>query len=230
LSSFLLMPNALLAIVTLPLVQLSWSYAGSQGLGFCVILLALARDKALRHRLWQEYRGAFNTNPLLAGTLAGVVYHHESRGEPNVPRLSNTLQSSLGAVGDVFFWKNLRPGLSAAAVAGATFLPLAGPLAFLVPFAVVGQGVRKLGMLRALENGKAAALELSGLLNSLSRWLVPAFAAVSGFLAVRAAATGPVLVVLVTGAAAWRLLGVRRLGAWLLPIALLILLIVKVVL
>jgi mannose/fructose/N-acetylgalactosamine-specific phosphotransferase system component IID len=229
-SSVGLMPNLLLAILTLPLVQLSWSYAGSQGLGFCVILLALAGDKALRRRLWQEYRGAFNTNPLLAGTLAGVVYHHELRGEPNLQRLSNALQSSLGAVGDVFFWKNLRPGLSAAAVAGATLLPLAGPLAFLVPFAVAGQGARTLGMLRALENGRAAALELTGQLNSLNRWLVPAFAAVSGFLAVRAATSGPVLAVLATGAAAWLLLGVRRLGAWLLPIALLILFIVKVVL
>jgi len=221
--------NTLLAMLALPLVQASWSYAGSQGVGFCTVLLALARDPKLRSRLWQEYRGAFNTNPLLAGPLAGIVMHHESRGEPGVARLSSPLQSSLGAVGDLFFWRTLRPGLSVAAVASAGFVPVLGPLVLLVPFAVVGQGVRGLGLLRGLARGKTAALEITRLLSGLNRWLVPSFAAVTGFACVRAAADGPALAVLATGVGAWALLGVRRLAAWLLPIALLILLGAKVV-
>lgn len=224
------MNGVLLALLALPLVQASWSYAGSQGVGFCTVLLALARDPQLRRRLWQEYRGGFNTNPFLAGPLAGIVMHHESRGEPGTARLSGALQSSLGAVGDVFFWRTLRPGLSVAAVASAGFAPALGPLVLLVPFALVGQGVRGLGLVRGLARGKTAALEITRSLNGLNRWLVPVFAAVTGFACARAVAVGPVLLVLLSGAGAWALLSMRRLAAWLLPIALLILLGAKVVL
>ncbi len=223
------MAGVMLAMLALPLVQASWSYGGAQGLGFCVVLLALARDAGLRHELWRSFRGQFNTNPFLAGVVAGVVAHHEARGEPDGARLSGPLQTSLAAVGDVFFWRTLRPGLSVAAVASAGFVSVLGPLVLLVPFAVAGQGTRCLGLVAGLARGKDAALRLAGGLSRLNTIMLPVCAALSGFLCVRAIVAGPWLTVMASGVAAWLLFGFRRMGAWLLPLALLALVVVRVV-
>jgi mannose/fructose/N-acetylgalactosamine-specific phosphotransferase system component IID len=217
--------------LALLLIQASWSFQGAQGLGFLTVLLARTRGAAMRRRVLAEYRQVFNTNPFMAGALAGVTLHYELQGSAEIDRLSGALQCSFGASGDAFFWRSLRPGLSVLAVLLGTIRPELASGAFLVPFALVSQSVRFAGFERGLLRGKAAAVELSSLLTRMVARADVLFAFLTGMLAFRAAAAvGPTLLVVPVAAVSWLLLRSQRLASLQLLAGLLLLLGAKLVL
>lgn len=219
------------AFLALLLVQCSWSYEGGQGLGFMAAMLALVRTPEMRQRVWQKYRGQFNTNPFLAGTLAGIAGHYERRGSSEVDRFLGALQSGFGSSGDNFFWRLLRPGLSVLAVTLALFRPALGPFVFLLPFAALTQLVRVSGLNRGLEVGKQAAVEMSARLTAYSARMDVLMAFLVGVLGVRAMFTaGPAYLVIPAATVGWFGLRRPRFGSYLLLLSLLILLLVKIVL
>jgi mannose/fructose/N-acetylgalactosamine-specific phosphotransferase system component IID len=212
-------------------VQASWSFLGAQALGFRMVLAALFRDPAARRQVLAKYRGAVNTNPFLAGALAGIVAHYERRGSAEGERLFGALQSGFGSSGDAFFWRVLRPGLSVLAVLAGTLRPEVAGLFFLVPFAAVNQGVRLYGLRRGLARGRDAAVELSGLLTRAASVGSSLFAFLTGVLALRGIIVfGPAPLVLLAAAVSWLLLASQRRASYLLLGGLLLLLVGKLLL
>jgi mannose/fructose/N-acetylgalactosamine-specific phosphotransferase system component IID len=214
--------------LALLLVQASWSYEGGQGLGFLTGMLALSRGRVERDRVWQKYRGAFNTNPYLAAPLTGIATHYERKGSIEIDRLFGALQSGFGSSGDSFFWGALRPGLAVLAVTLAAFRPWLGPVAFFVPFVAVTQAVRVSGLAKGLALGKQAAIELPRRLSAWGARLDVLVAFLLGALAFRTATVlCPVYMAVPVCVVGWSLMRSRWLGSYLLLFSLLTLLLVK---
>lgn len=105
------------------LLQAAWNFERMQHLGFCFALLPLLRRlhpepgspehrEALRRHL--EF---FNTHPVMAAAILGVVARLEAEGQGSAARSCKmSLMGSYGAIGDSFFWGALRP---AAGIVGA---------------------------------------------------------------------------------------------------------------
>lgn len=218
-------------VLALLLIQASWSYQGGQGLGFAVAAMALARDRETRTRVFAKYRRLFNTNPFMAGPLVGITIHCERKGSPDIDRLFGALQSSLGASGDGFFWRQLRPGVSVLAVLLGTFRPHFAAVAFLAPFALVSQVVRFAGFERGLAVGKVAAIDLSRRLAANASRFDTVVAFMVGMLATRAVvAVGPAFLLVSIAALSWSLLRSQRFASFQLLGGLLLLLAGKLLL
>ena len=221
----------MMGVLALILIQASWSYQGGQGLGFAVATMALARDRETRMRVFAKYRRLCNTNPFMAGPLVGITIHYESTGSPDIDRVLGALQSSMGASGDGFFWRQLRPGVSVLAVLLGTFRPQLAPFAFLLPFAAVSQVVRFAGFERGRALGKMAAIDLSSRLVANASRLDTIVALMVGMLATRAVvAVGPVFLVVPIAALSWSLLRSQRFASFQLLGGLLLLLAGKLLL
>lgn len=215
------MMMALLGWLLLLFVQTSWSYAGSQGLGLLAVLIALAKNSELRRRIWDKYRSPANTNPYLAGVIAGAILHHETDQSSDPAQFRGPAEAALAATGDLFFWRTLRPGLSVVAAAVGTLATALAPVVFLLPFLVTSQVFRVFGLVRGLARGRAAALEIATLLRAMNNWAAPFFAGCCGLLLVRVVGRGPVLPLVAVGLTAYFLSGIRWLAVWLLPLGLL---------
>ncbi|MBI3288137.1 MAG: PTS system mannose/fructose/sorbose family transporter subunit IID [Elusimicrobia bacterium] len=169
------------------LLQARWDPARRQGVGFSFAVdpwLAACwsaepdqLDAARRRHL--EY---FNTHPVAAGLVAGVVCRYEAaasgaRGAERealiqkIGGLKSVLGASLAAPCDSFFWGALRPASALIGLVAAQSLAQAGlphPLALGASLALVVYNVpalagRWLGMSRGFERGEAAAVELAAL-------------------------------------------------------------------
>lgn len=113
-----------------------------QGVGWAAALAPLVRlwsSREDRAAFLARHAVPFNTNPAMAGPIAGVIARLEERaanGEAGmvdrVHRMKSTLVGPLAGIGDAFLWKALRAGggLFAAGVAAAA--GAVGPLLFLV--------------------------------------------------------------------------------------------------
>ncbi len=116
------------------LLQAAWNFERMQHLGFCFALLPLLRRlhpergapgfrDALRRHL--EF---FNTHPVMAAPILGVVARLEAAGEGTAARsFKLSLMGSYGAIGDSFFWSAVRPVAGIVGVA-AGLLWVAGGL------------------------------------------------------------------------------------------------------
>jgi len=217
--------------IALLLIQASWSYQGGQGLGFAVAALALARDRETRARVFAKYRGLFNTNPFMAGPLLGIAVHYERQDNPDIDRMLGALQSSMGASGDGFFWRQLRPGVSVLAVLLGTYRLQFAPVVFLLPFVLVSQAVRFVGLQRGLATGKTAAIDLSRWLAMNASRFDTVVAVMVGMLATRAVvAVGPAFLVVPIAVLSWSLLRSQRFASYQLLGGLLLLLAGKLLL
>ncbi len=129
------------------LLQSCWSSQGMQNLGFLFAIEPLLKrflsdEESLRasSRRHLEY---FNTHPYMAGFILGAVGAMEEKraGAPEAERpkiekrireVKRAMASGLAAIGDSFFWGNLRPAAAAAALlAWALFGALGVPRPFL---------------------------------------------------------------------------------------------------
>jgi mannose/fructose/N-acetylgalactosamine-specific phosphotransferase system component IID len=204
------------------LVQASFNYQTLIGTGFAFVLLPPLRqlfgsDTEARAAL-RRHAVLFNSHPYLAPLAAGAVLRMEAEGAPaeSIERFKAALRSSLGALGDRFFWAGVRP---ATALLGIGLLLLGSPwwvavAAFLVSYNAVHFWVRVWGLQTGLREGPriASALRDSPLQRGMKR-AADAGALLAGFCATLAVADGAgdllALPVLVGAVAAGLILGGR---------------------
>lgn len=111
-------------------LQAAWNYEGLQALGFAYVMFPVARKLAHGRTVAAEFAARhlnlFNTNPVLASYVIGATakleeeYEEGRGGAADIVTLKNSLSVPLAAIGDRFFWANLRPlsGLLGVLVAG----------------------------------------------------------------------------------------------------------------
>ena len=207
-------------------VQASFEPGGQQWLGWLVCMAPWLRrrlDAAERAHWIEQEPSTLNTNPYLFGLLVGVRQSVEERHGPQMGRrVTQALQSALGALGDALTWTALRPLAALVAALAGWWVGTAGVLVAWIGFAI-GQawlrqgaylwgrrrgleavdGLEGLGLRRYAETGRRSAGLLGGVLAGLV--LV---ATISGATAGSSApSVGPVPVVLLVVASA-------SLGAW----------------
>jgi PTS system mannose-specific IID component len=130
-------------------VQSCWNFEKLQNLGFALIIYPAA-GAAGRHL---DY---FNTHPYFAGLVAAAVAAEE--GGPFdegrfLDDLKRSLMSTLGSVGDGFFWAALRPLAALLAVLPALYGLLWAPLVLLIGYNVIHLSVRWWGIGAGLAYG-----------------------------------------------------------------------------
>ncbi|HKK72223.1 MAG TPA: PTS system mannose/fructose/sorbose family transporter subunit IID [Candidatus Krumholzibacteria bacterium] len=143
-------------------VQGSFSPSRRQWLGWIVALEPTREEAARPDADWVRAEpGVVNTNPFLFGVLAGARVAVDEQGNRDLARaLTETLPSTLGALGDRLVWTGLRPAVMVWAAVAALW---AGPWAALVAWAVLGIGqgwLRHWGLRWGYVQGPAIGLAL----------------------------------------------------------------------
>ncbi len=153
------------------LLQASWNPQRMQNLGLLYCLLAWLRrqrtDTDFRRHFFRRYYEFFNTNPYLAGFLAGGLARLEAdrrRGAAIPRQMLRTYRDSLGrtfaSLGDQLFWLGLKPALTLIACLLALRGSSLAALALFVVFGVCQLGLRwwSLGV------GFGSGMEIPGIL------------------------------------------------------------------
>jgi len=123
-------------------VQASWNFEKLQNLGFAFLIrpAVTGRKKGMTDEDWgavKKHMGYFNTHPYFAGLVAAAVAAEEGGALDDgrfLDDLKRSLMSTLGSIGDNFFWASLRPLAALLAVLPALFGWIWAPLVFLVLF------------------------------------------------------------------------------------------------
>jgi len=127
-------------------LQASWSCRYRQNLGFAYALRPLLCRLRQRYPVWgeaavQRALENFNTNPMLASYILGVVARLEEEGAAcgrpsgeEISRLKAGLAGPLAALGDGFFWASWRPGCALLGMILAFRGSVWGALAFLLTY------------------------------------------------------------------------------------------------
>jgi PTS system mannose-specific IID component len=171
-------PRQLALVARSLLLQSAWSFERMQSVGFAALMsgegrrLTRGRPEAARAYL-QRHLAFFNTNPPLAGYLAGVALRLEEEAAAASPAESERILdelhrfkragvSAFAAWGDRFFWATLRP----AATAMAALLVLAGgawgALAWLIVYNAAHLHYRYHGVGEGYRYGPAVAGRVGG--------------------------------------------------------------------
>lgn len=123
-------------------VQSCWNFERLQNLGFALIVYPAAGAS-------ERHMGYFNTHPYFAGLVAAAVAAEEG-GPLDEGRflddLKRSLMSTLGSVGDSFFWAALRPLAALMAVLPALFGLAWAPLVLLIVYNGIHLSVRWWGI------------------------------------------------------------------------------------
>jgi mannose/fructose/N-acetylgalactosamine-specific phosphotransferase system component IID len=169
-------------------LQAAWSYDGLQTLGFVYVMSPVARKLASGRDAVQEFVARhltlFNTNPVLASYIIGATakleeeYERGQRSGTDVEVLKSSLTVPLAAMGDRFFWANMRPlsGMLGALVAlVAHRFGFLGAVVLLVLYNVFHIYYRVKGVLRGYVLGAGVVGEVSKLrfmkLSAAAGWL-----------------------------------------------------------
>lgn len=153
-------------------VQGSFEPAGQQWSGWLVCLapwLRQALDETARREWLASEPKTLNTNPYLFGLLVGTRQRvEEEHGAGVARRLTQGLQSALGALGDGLFWSSWRPTAALLAAWCGLFGEVVGVVAVWLSFALA-QAWLRIGMLRwGYAHGAGVVEELAGL--GLQSW------------------------------------------------------------
>ncbi len=205
------------------LLQARWDPARMQGVGLAFALepwlaKVWAGDEAGLRAARERHLDYFNTHPIAAFLLAGVIARREAQAAAapaaereavfaKIKTLKSGLGASLAGLYDSFFWGALRP---ASALAGLLVLQLAfrrgwpnpallGCAVALALYNVPALAARWIGLTRGLRDGESAVAELVA---------IPAQAWIRGL---RGAAAGGAIVSFC--AASWMLGGADRAAA-----------------
>jgi len=143
------------------LVQASWNFERLQNLGFAFLSYPALRRRYHPHseelaRAYVRNLEFFNTHPYFAGLIAAAVAGEEGgeRDEDEfLSDLKRSLMSSLGSVGDAFFWSVLRPLSALFALVPALFGLWWAPLVFLSVFNLPHLALRWWGVSQGLRRG-----------------------------------------------------------------------------
>ena len=226
-------------LVALLFFQTSWSYLGRQGLGLKFALLWVARTREQRTRIMEHCQGALNTNPFAAGAVVGAIVkaEYDVEGLKSIDRYAAVASTTLAGGGDRFFWQTLRPASGALAVLLGLFGSPLAPLAFLIPFDLLSQGTRALGLRLGYRLGRESLPHLQSRFDNWARQLGWFTAGILGMILVRIllsehplVAGIPLLAMIPATATALIALYRRVSATWLLLVFLLILLLLKLIL
>jgi PTS system mannose-specific IID component len=143
------------------LVQASWNFERLQNLGFAFLIYPALRRRCRPHsdemaRAYVRHLEFFNTHPYFAGLVAAAVAGEEGgerEEEDFLSDLKRSLMSSLGSVGDAFFWAVLRPLSALFALVPALFGLWWAPLVFLSLFNLPHVALRWWGVSQGLRRG-----------------------------------------------------------------------------
>jgi PTS system mannose-specific IID component len=163
-------------------LQSSWSFERMQSVGFAALMAGegrrLARGPEAARAFLERQLGFFNTNPPMAGYLAGVSVRLEeaaaaapeeaARILDDLHRFKRAGVSAFAAWGDSFFWATLRP--AATALAALLVVPFGawGALAWLIVYNAAHLHYRYHGVGEGYRFGPAVAGKVGG--SSLKRW------------------------------------------------------------
>ncbi|MGH7442147.1 MAG: PTS system mannose/fructose/sorbose family transporter subunit IID [bacterium] len=159
------------------LLQAAWNYDRMQNLGwaFCVepALRQLYPDPALRAKALRRHLELFNTHPYLASYVLGAALRAEAQAVEGmgsvdaVSALKSGLSPALAAVGDSFFWANLRPAAGLLGVVWLWLAPhpwqLAAPLVFLAVYNLPSLPLRLRGVGVGWAKGEAVAVHVASM-------------------------------------------------------------------
>jgi len=140
-------------------LQAAWNYDNFQGIGFAYMMAPFLPAGSAKGEQSRRYLQCFNTNPYLAGMIAGGTLRlEEERGEGRIPAeqidlFRNDLTGALGALGDSFVWGTLRPLAGLLAVLVAMFSESLAPLFFLLLYNSVALGLRVSGIVNGYDSG-----------------------------------------------------------------------------
>lgn len=218
------------------LLQARWDPARMQGTGFCFAIepwlaVCWAGEPERLREARQRHLEYFNTNPIAAWLLAGIVCRGEAaaaaaggaereRSIERVRAVKASLGASLAGLYDSFFWGALRPasavaGVLAVIAASRAAAPHAlawGAATALVVYNAPAWAARWLGLKRGFDSGEKAVVELvrlplqawiSGLRRAAAGGALAAFALGSSGLPAGQRLTG-VLVFVAGVALSWR--------------------------
>jgi mannose/fructose/N-acetylgalactosamine-specific phosphotransferase system component IID len=154
-------------------LQAGWNYESLQTLGFVYVMSAVARKLASGRSVAPEFAARhlslFNTNPVLASYIIGATakleeeHYNGQRSAADIEVLKSSLAVPLAAIGDRFFWANLRPfsGMLGVLIAGR--VGLLGAIALLVLYNVFHVYYRVRGVFRGYALGAGVVGEISKL-------------------------------------------------------------------
>ena len=143
------------------LVQASWNFERLQNLGFAFLIYPALCRRYPPHsdelaRAYVRNLEFFNTHPYFAGLVAAAIAGEEGgEGDEDsfLSDLKRSLMSSLGSVGDAFFWAVLRPLSALFALVPALFGLWWAPLVFLSIFNLPHVALRWWGVSQGLRRG-----------------------------------------------------------------------------
>lgn len=138
-------------------VQATWNYERMLSLGFCFsaapFIKKIFSGAAQRADFLRRNSGFFNTHPYFASYILGVVLKLEKQslhGEPvraaEIEKVKTHLSRSLAAVGDVLFWRCLKPIAAMLGMLLALYHVAAGVSAFLFIYNIPHLLVRSHGL------------------------------------------------------------------------------------
>ncbi len=159
------------------LLQGAWNFERMQNLGwaYCMepALRALYPDPARRAAALRRHLELFNTHPYLAPYVLGAALRAESEaaagrgGVEAVAAIKAGLSPALAAVGDSFFWANLRPAAGLLGVVWLWLAPgrlrLAAPLVFLGAYNLASLPLRLRGVRAGWLKGDGVAVHVARL-------------------------------------------------------------------
>ncbi|MBW1645044.1 MAG: PTS system mannose/fructose/sorbose family transporter subunit IID [Deltaproteobacteria bacterium] len=164
--------------------QASWNFGRMQNMGVAYAIYPLLAQlygndqKQLTARV-KRYLDFFNTNPVMAAAVLGILVHQERKGEGDYGlAVARSLNSLYGAIGDAFFWNGLKPLVAVLAVAvyfaGGGFW---APVVLLGSYNVVHLGIRYLIYREGIRQGL-------GIINMIHYWHLPEIKQGAGYLTI----------------------------------------------
>lgn len=177
-------------------VQSSWNFERLQNLGFAFMSYPVLADKygsgtEELGRSLKRHLDFFNTNPYFAGLVAASVAREDGGDLDSgsfITDLKRSLMSTMGSIGDGFFWATLRPLAALAALVPAIFGFWWAPLVLLTLFNIPHLWLRWWGIGVGLQQGSRVIGSIEALgLQRKAAMLAPAAALFAGLCAGAAA-------------------------------------------
>lgn len=176
-------------------LQAGWNYEGLQTLGFAFVIFPFLRKLGSRRTLDTEsaarHLSLFNSNPVLTSYIIGATAKLEEEraetgaGGTTIETLKSSLSVPLAAMGDRFFWANLRPfsgllgSLAALLSLAANRFEYAGALLFLALYNSFHLYYRAKGVVDGYKAGGEIAALIPGLRFMRLSWMVGWLGAIS---------------------------------------------------
>ncbi len=164
--------------------QASWNFGRMQNMGVAYAMYPLleqlyGHDRQLLTARVKRYLDFFNTNPIMAAAVLGILVNQERKGEGDYGlAVARSLNSLYGAIGDAFFWNGIKPLMATLAVlvyfAGGG---LWAPAVLLVGYNSIHLVIRYLIYHEGIRKGL-------GIINMIHYWHLPKIKQFIGYLTI----------------------------------------------